>query len=167
MDQGVELEDAHGSLPGRRWLGRDRRSNQEDINELLDEAIAVLSIAPVQRYRDRVRELEAGMAMERARIAEYRRRRISAPSESLWSKTDQDYEEKIERSQSELRRLDQELEGVKREFASELRQLGLDIDEEQLDFLLSTVVGDDLLNMAIAFDNVKAITLREQPGVKS
>jgi len=36
--------------------------------------------------------------------------------------------------------------------------MGLELGDDQLDFMLSTVVGDNLIDLGILFDNIKAIT---------
>ena len=51
-----------------------------------------------------------------------------------------------------------ELVELRRAFAADLRQLGLELADEQIELLLATVVGDNLIDLGIVFDNVKAIT---------
>ncbi len=158
LDAALTLEERHEQLPERSWFGEDQRSNQVAIADLLDEAIALLSIAPGQRYRERIRELEAAIRQTKQEIADYRQKRVSAPRDSLWQKTGDQYAAEIEERKVRLAEYRQELGKVRGEFATDLQTLGLEITDEQLEFLLSTVVGDNLIQMSIAFDNVKAIT---------
>lgn len=154
------LEDRKNELPKKAWFSPDQESAQQDINELLDESITILSISPTQRYRERLQELEEKIRTLQEEIADYRTRRISAPKDSLWQKTVAEYDRATYERQIRLQEHLSELATTKREFAGELQRLGLDISDEQLEFLLSTVVGDDLVQMGIAFDNVKAITIQ-------
>ena len=39
-----------------------------------------------------------------------------------------------------------------------MRALGVDLSDEQVEFLLSTVVGDNMVDLGILFDNVKSVT---------
>jgi hypothetical protein len=64
----------------------------------------------------------------------------------------------IRESQQRIGDMQQRIQMIKQEFVTKLRELGLVISDEQLDFLLSTVIGDDLVAVSLAFDNVKAIT---------
>jgi len=74
----------------------------------------------------------------------------------------------IAAGETHIEYLQQKIVETRQEFAAELRGLGLDISDEQLEFLLSTVVGDDVIAMSVAFDNVKVVTLQlEQLLVES
>jgi hypothetical protein len=158
LDATLTLEDRHESLPEHSWLGDDQASNRVEINDLLDESIAILTISPNHHYRARIRELEANIRTARKEIAENRKRRVAAPVESTLKKTVSDYDAAIQELSTRIVVYENELRIVKREFATELEKLGLDVSDEQLDVLLSTVVGDDLIDIGIAFDNVKALT---------
>ncbi len=158
LDQALMLTDRHETLPARSWFGDDQGSNQRAINQLLDEAAAILTTASSQRYRDRIRELNAAVRAARADITEYRRLRISAPRNSLWQKTVAEYDAAIADREALIAEHGSELNALHQRFAEELESLGLNVSREQLEFLLSTVVGDDLIQMGVAFDNVKAIT---------
>ena len=158
LDSTLSLEDRHESLPERSWLGDDQASNRAEINDLLDESIAILTISPNQQYRARIRQLEENIRTARKEIAENRKRRVAAPVDSPLKKTVADYDAEIQELATRIAVYEDELRIVKREFATELEKLGLDISDEQLDVLLSTVVGDDLIDIGIAFDNVKALT---------
>jgi uncharacterized small protein (DUF1192 family) len=158
LNSALVLEERHGELPEKIWIGTDRRSNREEINTLLDEAVQILSISPIQNYRERIRMLQARIEQTRAEIADARQKRIAAPAESTLKKTVADYDRLIVSREADIDRLDGELKSVKREFADELRGMGLDLGDDQIELLLSTVVGDNMIDLGILFDNVKAIT---------
>jgi hypothetical protein len=120
--------------------------------------VDVLSTSDVQHYRDEIRTLQKEITRARTDIADFRRLRISAPRESLVKKTASDYEEDIRAREKDIERFEEELTGVKRAFAADLRSMGLELSDEQVELLLSTVVGDNLIDLGIVFDNVKAIT---------
>jgi hypothetical protein len=158
LEETLALEERHASLPESSWFGEDQASNQAAIDDLLDQAVELLSTSDVQQYRDRIASLQKGIAQARQDMAEYRRLRVSAPRESLVNKTVADYEDAIEAREADIDRFEDELASVKRDFAAELRGLGLDLSDEQVELLLSTVVGDNLIDLGIVFDNVKSIT---------
>ena len=158
LDESLELEDTRPSLPDRSWLGRDKHDADDDINALLDAAVAILSRSPVQRYRTRIAILREQIAEARSDIDRFRRERIAAPRESLVSPTVVDYDERIADREAAIRGLLAELDAIKAEFAADLRAMGLELSTEQMDLLLATVVGDNIIDLGIVFDNVKAIT---------
>jgi hypothetical protein len=156
LDEILTLQDRHETLPESSWVGADQASNAQAIAELLDRAAEIL-VGDVE-YRQRLRELAAAMDDNRRAIARLQRERIVAPSDSLWRRTVEDIEEEIAEREAVLADQQRELGRVRGELASELRRLGLDIDEAGLEFLLSTVVGDDVVDMAVAFEEVRALT---------
>jgi len=160
LNEALALEERQSELPERAWFGEDQRSNREAIDQLLDEAVAVLSTSNVQHYRDRIVVLQKEIAQARQDIADYRQRRVSAPGKSMVEKTVSDYDEAIAAREDDIARKERELAEIKREFAADLRAMGLELSDEQVDFLLSTVVGDNLIDLGIVFDNVKAITVQ-------
>ena len=166
LEETVTLEDAQRDLPDKAWFRRDKRDAQEEINQLLDESVAILSSSPVQLYRERMGALERQIDAARADIDRYRKERVAAPAQSFTAKTVDDYDHMIEEREQDVRRYRAELEKVKREFASDLRALGLELSDEQVQFLLSTVVGDNMVDLGIVFDNVKAITAQLEQLVR-
>jgi len=160
LEQTLTLEDRQDELPKHAWFSEDQQSNQADIDALLDQASEILTLSPSRHYRQRIRALETAIRQTQAEIAEYRQRRISAPDEHLWKRTTEEYEQAIQERLLRIKDLQTELAAVKQEFAAELRRLGLDLSEEQLEFMLSTVIGDDIIAMGAAFDNVKQITIQ-------
>lgn len=158
LEQTLALEDRQERLPERAWFGTDRQDNRADIHALLDESIAILTLSPSQGYRERIRELEGTIRKAEEDMAQLRTRRVTAPRDSLWEKTLEQYDGEIQERQARIRDARNELAALRKAFATELQSLGLQVSDEQLEFLLSTVIGDDLLDLGIAFDNVKAIT---------
>lgn len=160
LGEALDLQERQDRLPASSWLGPDRVSNRQEIDELLDEAVEILSVSPVRGYRERIAGLRSEIDAAKRDIAEYRQKRISAPQDSLVKRSVDDYDRAIERRQADIERYTSELSDVRREFAAELRSIGLEVSDEQLEFLLSTVVGDNLVDLGVVFDNVKAITLQ-------
>lgn len=158
LEETLTLEDASQQLPERAWFGRDQRDARDDINALLDEAVAILSASSVQRYRERIRELQRAIVQARAEIDDFRRQRIAAPRESVVKRTIADYDRLIEERMGDIRGYRDELGAIRRQFAGELRRMGLTLSDEQVELLLSTVVGDNIVDLGIVFDNVRAIT---------
>lgn len=160
LEQGLEIEDGREALPDRAWIGRDQRDADADINALLDASVAILSRSPVQDYRARIEALRGEIAAARADIDRFRRARVAAPEESLIATTVAGYDARIAEREAEIQARMSELDQIKAEFVAELRSMGIELSDDQVDLLLATVVGDNLIDLGIVFDNVKAITLQ-------
>lgn len=158
LEETLQIEDTRPALPDRAWLGRDKLDADADINALLDASVALLSGSPVQAYRARIEAFRERIAQARADIDQFRRARIAAPSESLIATTVAGYDERIADREADIRGYQAELKRVKAEFVRELRMMGLELSNDQVDLLLATVVGDNIIDLGIVFDNVKAIT---------
>ncbi|MCB1716563.1 MAG: hypothetical protein KDK04_28530 [Candidatus Competibacteraceae bacterium] len=151
----VDLQEQHDQLPDSAWLSPDKASNQNAINRLLDEAVTLLGDNDSQRYRQQMSQLQTAITELEHDISEAQRLRVTAPADSFWGTTVADYDQRIKRARQQIEAYRQQIIQLKKQFAEELRQSGLAISDEQLDFLLSTVIGDDLISMSMAFDHVK------------
>lgn len=160
LEDTLVLQERQDSLPDSAWIGTDKVSNRAEIDELLDEAVAILATSPMQSYRQRARSLQREIERARADIAEHRQKRVAAPAESTIKTTIRDHDQAIEAREADIARMQRELGQVEREFAVELRQSGLELSDEQVAFLLNTVVGDNMVDLGIVFDNVRAITVQ-------
>ncbi len=158
LDATLDLVEETPRLPESSWFGRDRREARTEIDALLDEAAEILGQSPTSGVRARIRALEERIeALQRENDA-YRLKKVAAPRDSLWRKTVEEYDQAIEDNEAEIDALRGQLKEEKAAFAQMLRQMGLDVEDEDLDVLLSSVVGDDLIEMAVVFDNIKQIT---------
>ena len=166
LEETVSLEEAQRDLPDKAWFRRDKADVQEEINQLLDESVAILSTSPMQHYRDEIQALEQRIEAARADLDNYRKERVAAPTKSLTGKTVEDYDRLIAEREQDIRRYQTELDRIKHEFAAELRAMGLDLDDAQVELLLSTVVGDNIVDLGIVFDNVKQITVQLEQLVR-
>lgn len=173
LDETRELVDIHGELPdsSRIPFKTDKESNSAAINELLDQAIAALSVSEVSDYRQKIRDANNAIAESGEKIADYRRQRVSA----LWAK-DQSQIDKVNPFELSKEAIDQLIEDqskeieqqkrilvdLKRTFASELSKIGVEVDEQGVESLLASVSGDDIVTMAVVFDNIKQLTTQLQ-----
>ncbi len=180
LDQARGLVDLHAELPDSSYIPfkTDKESNLVAINELLDQAIEVLSVSEVSDYRGRIRDANQSIASSQEKIADYRRQRVSAAWAKDQSQIDkvnpfelskEAIDEQIKNEQGEIERQKQELVKLKKTFASELSKIGVEVDEAGVESLLASVSGDDIVTMAVVFDNIKHLTeqlqdLTEQSG---
>ncbi len=74
--------------------------------------------------------------------------------------TIEDLDRAIAAREAEIAGYQKDLSRIRQAFAKDLRETGLDLSDEQIELLLSTVVGDNLVDLGVVFDNVKAITLQ-------
>lgn len=152
------LEDRHESLPRFALFGTDRGDNREQIQELLAESVAVLGESEATALRAELFELEGENDEFRARIADLKEKRVSAPDEAIFADTVSRIDDQIDRLLEAIDENEEAIEEKRARFADQVAATGLDLSRDQVDFLLSTVVGDEIIDISIAFYNVKLIT---------
>lgn len=173
LEQARELVDRHAGLPdnSRVPFVADKQSNSADINELLDEAIEILGVSEVSDYRGKIRDANTAIATSHENIADYRRQRISAS----WAKdqgqldkvnpfelSKEAIDERIADEQSEIKAQRERLVELKQSFATGLSKIGVEVDDDGVESLLSSVSGDDIVTMAVVFENIKQVTTQLQ-----
>jgi len=165
LTEASEAYDRHDELDKSTWFGEDQEDNQERINELLDKAIEVLGISSIETTRSELRLLEKEITALELQIIEDREARLGAPLEEdlnalekTYKKTQEEYDTRIEEAAAGITTRNARIRTLEDKFVTEMRGIGIDIDLEGARSLLSTVTGDDFIEMCVVFDNVRGIT---------
>ena len=169
LEEAAERYDRHDELDKRSLFGADQKSNQKAIDALLDEAIEILGLSEVGSVREEIRELEAKIAAAEQRLSRDREARLSAPFESELNAIEktltasrEDYDERIEENETLVADTEVAIVELKQRFRQELRDIGVELSPEAIEGLLTTVSGDDFVEMCVVFDNVRNVTVQLQ-----
>ena len=127
LTEALRLRDEREKLPDSAWFGEDKSSNARKVNKLLDAALEVLT---------------QGRAGD---------------SKVPWRTTQARIDERLKEIDGEIRAREAALAGVNGRLADALREMGLELDQGQVDVLLSSATGDDMLQNAVVFSNVRAV----------
>lgn len=159
LSDALSLRDRQETLPASSWFGADRTSNARKIDELLDRALEILAQGRAGDLRRQALELRTEIPKLRLEADGLRNQRISAPESSRlpWVKTRAKIDERLSELDGEIADRERALSAVNAQLAEALRELGLQLDDRQIDILLSSVTGDDLLQNAVVFSNVRAM----------
>ena len=159
LSDALSLRDRQETLPASSWFGADRTSNARKIDELLDRALEILAQGRAGDLRRQALELRTEIPKLRLEADGLRNQRISAPESSRlpWVKTRTKIDERLSELDGEIADRERALSAVNAQLAEALRGLGLQLDDRQIDILLSSVTGDDLLQNAVVFSNVRAM----------
>lgn len=167
LEEISERQTLHTTLPRSAWFSEDQDDNSARMNELRDELITTLGITGLNKYRAAISELRGKIKSSRERIADYNEKRVTAPEGSFMGMHDipfrvtrTGYERRVEAQLEAIEGYKQGIVSIRNEFAVALRDVGLSISGEQLDVLLASVIGDDMIDMAVVFHNAKLITLQ-------
>ena len=159
LSDALSLRDRQEKLPASAWFGADRTSNARKIDELLDRALEILVQGQAGDLRRQALELRAEIPKLRLEADGLRNQRISAPESSRlpWVRTRAKIDERLSELDGEIADRERALSAVDAQLAEALRALGLQLDDRQIDVLLSSVTGDDLLQNAVVFANVRVV----------
>ncbi len=159
LTKALALRDNQENLPDHAWFGEDKISNAAKINELLDVALKILVQAEAENVRQDAANLKKRIANDKARLDEIRNRKISAPEKSYlpWEMTRAKADKEIAELNRDIQEAENALNSINSRLTEALRKIGLELEQNQVDILLNSVTGDDLLQNAIIFANVKSV----------
>ncbi len=159
LTEALDLRNEGEKLPNSAWFGDDKTSNAKKINKLLDTALSILSQGRAGTMRRDAADLRERLAALRIEADRLRNQRIAAPESSMlpWKRTRAKVDERLAELERELAEGEAELASLNVKLTDELRAMGLELDQAQIDVLLSSVTGDDLLQNTIIFSNVKVV----------
>ncbi|MBR1672575.1 MAG: hypothetical protein IJ702_06585 [Fretibacterium sp.] len=159
LTEALALRDEQESLPDSSWFGSDKGTNAKKINKLLDAALEILMQGRAGEMRNEAASLRAELSELRQEADRLRNQRITAPESSMipWKKTRAKLDERLTELDQEIRGREGALTSLNGRLADALREMGLDLNQAQIDVLLSSVTGDDLLQNTVVFANVKSV----------
>ena len=91
--------------------------------------------------------------------------RVSAPPEasvkwpkSIWTNTVESSNESIADEEREIEAVRRQIGLLKERFRNQLQQIGVEVFDDEIDFLLMPVTQDDFVSMAAVVSNISALT---------
>jgi hypothetical protein len=159
LTEALELRDRQETLPAAALFGADKSSNAKKLGALLDRAVEILLQGDADGLRRQALALRESVPALWLRAHDLRNRRISAPESSNlpWVATRAKIDEDLAKLDAEIREKERALAGINGKIADALRKMGLDLDDRQVDTLLTSVTGDDLFQNTVIFANVKHV----------
>ena len=161
--------DNQENLPVSAWFGEDQKSNAKKINQLMDAALSILIQGNAISIRQEANDLRNKITIMRIELDDTRNKRITAPESSMLpgrltrSKAD----EQIARLELEIKESESLLQEINARLVDAMKEIGLELDEQQIEILLNSVTADDLLNNAVIFSNVKSVVMKLEDLAKN
>ncbi len=133
-----------------------REEREGAVRELLDSALAIVTDAPILSLQENIRKQREAIDKNNERIAALREKRLEAPPSSVMPsilvETQGSIDSAIATLQNDTKRRETEILEIKKKIAQSLRAAGVALSPEQLDLLLDSVLGGDLLKLVTAFE---------------
>lgn len=155
----MNLQEKQEALPESAYFGPDKSSNAKKINALLDQALEILLQGDANELRKQAIALRLEVPRLRLEKDALQNKRIAAPEASRlpWVQTREAIDERSAELEKQIEEKDLALKEIDAKLSTALREMGLDLNEAQISTLLTSVTGDDLLQNAVIFGNVRRV----------
>src|SRR5690606_31504699 len=175
LGSALSIHDEIPALEPKKLIGRDQVAANRDLDKLVQEAMGLLGSASMNALRNQYRNLENRVAEEKQKLTKYRAERVLAvredrslrtrvlPGESLKSfvaVTKADFDMLIEAAGSNIVAYEEDIAKTLSEMSLALNAIGIDLSSDQLEAMMSSVVGDDIMDMSVVFNAIKEMTNR-------
>ncbi len=176
LDKAENILGESFGLPESQWFGRDKTSANADIDDYLEDLIERLELPALVTLRQNYFKVEKRIGEERRTLRELREKRLFAVSEEssaimkytpdtfkTWTATTRaDFDELIIAHEKNLEELEISLLELRTAMSEELQSAGVRLDPEQLDFLYTTVTGEDTIRAIMLFNSATAVSKQLQ-----
>ena len=143
--------------PSWKLFGDTKTKGQldQDINKLLDEALLILGTSELVKTFHEIREYRTKIVEYNQKISDLKTRRILADKKEVrrCDSEIEDHKDRIERIQEEIARL-------KKKLSQHFLEMGITLNDDQLEMLITGVTGDDDAKMFAVFHTVKHFTVQ-------
>ncbi len=147
-----------------------REEREDTIRQLLNSALEIITDAPVLKLHEDIAKQREQIAAAKERIAALREKRMGAPQSSLLpgilSDTQETIDKAIAAEQDGIKNREAGILRIKQQIGKALNAAGVELSQDQLDLLLDSVLGGDLLKLVAAFEVAKIADQRLAALVK-
>ena len=147
------------------WFGQTKASYKQEIEKIIDTVLQVLEASGAAECREEIKKLQEAAEESRRQIAAYHEQMVSARPqsslsfpESLWTKSVENLKEVIAAEERQTDEFHHNIQGLKERFRNQLRELGIEAFDDEIDYLLMPVTQDDFVSMAAVVSNIAALT---------
>ncbi|MEM6670052.1 MAG: hypothetical protein AAF661_12620 [Pseudomonadota bacterium] len=145
----------------KRQVGMDRQTRAQ---QLLGSAFEMITDTPVVAIQERIAKSRADIATMQEQIAELKERRVSAPESAGWegwvglAEDQATIDSAIRTLEERIAGAEERIEGAKEDFATAMSEAGAPLPADQVDLLLESVTGGDLIELAAAYEATRGIS---------
>ena len=141
-----------------------REEREASVRQLLDSALDIVTDAPILKLQDEIAKQRKKIAAAKDRIAKLREKRLDAPESGVLSgiltDTQSSIDESIASLQDDIKNREADIVRIKQDIGKSLAAAGVVLSKDQLDLLLDSVLGSDLLKLVTAFEVSKVADKR-------
>jgi hypothetical protein len=141
-----------------------REEREAAVRQLLDSALEVVTDAPILKLQADIAKEREKIAAAKERIASLHEKRLDAPESGLvagiFNGTQSAIDKSIASLQYDIKNREASIARIKEDIGKALAAAGVSVSKDQLDLLLDSVLGSDLLKLVAAFEVSKVADRR-------
>ncbi len=175
LEHALAYHDEIPTLDKSKIIGRDQRSALEDLDDDLSDLIELFESEVLIDQQIQYQKLEQRIAEEKVTRQKYRKEVVLAVSDerSLASKllpgetlksmvavSKADYQTLIDATDKNIKAYKKEQESTLSAIRSEFLAMQIDLTTDQIDVLMTSVIGDEILTMTVTFNALKDVVLK-------
>lgn len=138
-----------------------REDREEKIQNLLDSALAIVTDVPVVEVQKKIEGLRKTIRKTEDTIVELKEKQITAPTSAMLpgvlTDTVASLQKDIETSQTQIDDAKAEIAAAKTEIHTALQEAGINLEKDQVELLLDSVLSGDLVRLVATFNAAKLI----------
>ncbi len=158
LTQGIDVLRQIETAPESSFFKSDKAELQDKFNTILDKTIVLLENTSLRELSDTIEALKNKIADAEQSIMAWQEAKISAPITHAVKTTQAEYDDKIAAKRIEIQAYEDQIQQIETDLGRQLRDIGVNLNADQLAVLLSRVDGDDIIQMAGVFDSLKQVT---------
>lgn len=152
LKEGAELQKDILNAPDSAWFSTDKNDIQTDINDVLSNIFSTLIDDDLLKYKDDIEGYLEGINELKEKISIYIEKKITAPRKHMILTTKSGYDEKIQNSKDKIKYYQKKIELVKSKLLQSFKAVDISISQKQLDRILASVDGEDIIQSMMIFD---------------
>ncbi len=142
------------------WI-ETKEDRQEKVDRLLDSALEIVTEVPIVEMQKKLRTYRQNIKKMENQIAVLREKQLDAPKDGFLAgyvtDTVSSIDENILDLNARIKANRLEISKIKKQISTGLKNSGVEIKEAQLDILLGSVIGGDLVKLVAAFEAARSI----------
>jgi hypothetical protein len=143
-------------------LWKETREDREaQVRKLLDSVLEIVSEAPVVEMQAKLQGHRKTIGELQDQITAMREKRLRVPEDGvlpgILSETQSSIDEKIADLKSRISLNEEAIAKIKQDIKQALAQSGIEMNDAQLDLLVDSVLGTDLIKLVTAFQAARSV----------
>ncbi len=171
LDEAAETRAGKHRLPSNKdylfiappWT-ETREDREKRIRKLLDSALEIVTDVPIVKLQQEIASRRQNIKELEEQIATLTEKKLEAPKDAflpgILTDTVDSLEQEIADLKTRIKNNQEQIARVKGEIHTALAKSGLETTPEQLDLMLDSVLGGDLVRLVAAYDVARSIDKR-------